>query len=205
MRMLFTFIVLILILENTLLAQEWQMPCHLSEANTKVQFEIDSTWHKIVGKVKDFSGDIWLSNSLDPKSIRARLTFPVLGFDTDNKSRDHELRHVMHVDAFPNVEYELTRVDGICSLKEFEQAKYCNITLSGNLKISGVMKEVSIPGSILFENNIYKVSGTLPISWGEYGVEDPSIFIAKLDPIAQVKFSLDIPSKALKEDHAKHT
>lgn len=206
MMRIFTFFILSFFIEGSLLAQQWQMPCHLSDANTSVQFEVDSTWHKIVGKVKDFNGEAWLSNDKDPNSVRAKIKFPVIGFDTDSQSRDEELRHDMHSDVFPNVEFELLRVDDICSPIDLDQGKVCNISLFGNLSISGVQKEVTIPGTILLDKNTYKVSGSFPVKWGEFGVEDPSILIAKLDPIAFVKFSLDIPAKSiLEEDYAKHT
>lgn len=187
------------------IAQEWQMPCPLSETNTTVQFEVDSTWHKIVGKVKGFSGEAWLSNDKDPNSIRAKIIFPVVGFDTDSEGRDEELRHDMHSDIYPNVEFELSSVNNICPSIDLVRGKVCEISLLGNLSISGIKKQVTIPGSLLLNNNIYKVKGTFPVTWGEFGVEDPSILIAKLDPIAYVGFTLDIPVKAPVEAHAKHT
>jgi polyisoprenoid-binding protein YceI len=181
------------------------MPYHLSDANTNVKFQVDSTWHKIVGKVKNFSGEAWLSNDKDPNSIRAKIIFPVVGFDTDNESRDKELRHDMHSDIYPNVEFELSSVNNICPPIDLNQGKVCEITLIGNLSISGVKKEVTIPGSLLLSNNIYKVTGRFPVTWGEFGVEDPSIWIAKLDPIVYVEFTLEIPVKASVGTHAKHT
>lgn len=203
MRKILAIYILNILLEGTLLAQEWQMPCHLSNANTKIQFEVDSTWHKIVGKVKEVNGEAWLSNENDPNSIRAKIIFPVVGFDTDSESRDEELRHDMHADVYPNVEFELLRVNDICL--DLDQGIVCNIALLGNLIISGVQKEVVIPGSLFLDKGVYKVSGSFPVKWAEFGVEDPSILIAKLDPIAFIKFNLEIPAKAHLEDHAKHT
>jgi hypothetical protein len=58
-----------------------------------------------------------------------------------------------------------------------------------------VSKEVALPVSITKEADRYVISGAIPVRWAEYNIEDPSILIAKLDPVVTISYETKVPLK----------
>ena len=58
-----------------------------------------------------------------------------------------------------------------------------------------VSKEVDLPVEIIKERDFYIIKGALPIQWADYNIEDPSILIAKLDPIVIISYQTKVPLK----------
>ena len=193
----FTYLLLPLILSTSAWAESWDLPMEISSDNTRVRFEVDSTWHLIKGKVKELSGKVWLANSQDPLSIRAELLMPVGSFDTDNESRDERMREVMHSDRSPTVRFEInSALSELCGPDRLELGRPCKCDISGSLTIDKVSKPVTLKSNILSSDREYKVSGKASFNWADFGVEDPSILVAKLDPLVTVRFSIMLPKTA---------
>lgn len=87
--------------------------------------------------------------------------------------------------------------------KENKSAKFdgvvftgiCHDELKSVLTIRDVSKDVLLPLEIGQTDDGYNVKGSLEINWAEYGIEDPSILIASVDPVAKIDFAI-----LLKED-----
>jgi polyisoprenoid-binding protein YceI len=172
-------------------AESWSPPKTINSETLQVRFEVDSTWHLIHGEVPNISGKIWLNDASDPTSIRGDLKAAVLDFDTDNKSRDKEMRHVMDADQFPNVILLINGFEGEpCSPLKVQKAGECSGALKGEIKIRDVSKAVSVPFTVKPEGSFYKVAGEFSIQWEEFGVEDPSILVAKLDETVKIKYQV---------------
>lgn len=170
----------------------WYLPTELSTKNTEVRFELDSTWHTVYGRLKTLSGRVSLEDSKDPSSARFELSFPVSSFDTDNGSRDEEMREVMAAAKFPDVTFRSSGGRLTCTPQAVKASGSCEDKLSGVLTIRGMSKLVEIPVRIQTSGTGYEVSGRLPIRWGEFGVEDPSILVAKVAPIVSVIFRVEL-------------
>lgn len=173
-------------------AEGWQLPIVVSSDNTTVRYVVDSTWHTVHGVVKEPAGKLWLSNPSDPLSVKAELTLPVASFDSDNSSRDRKMLKVMHADSFPLVSFKASKLGKECPPANVKADYPCNSNLLGVLTISGVSKDVDIPIKINKRAGDYLILGELPIRWAEYGVEDPSILVAKLDPVVTVSFEIKL-------------
>jgi len=178
-------------------AQSWNLPQDITDNNTKVTFEVDSTWHLVEGKTSKLSGKVWLDKPADPKSVRALIHFPVRAFDTDGEGRDERMREVMAAESYPEVAFEALGVDGLCSPSELQTVTSCAALLYGKLTIRGVSKEVLIPINVSRLGTAFKIAGKQELKWGEYGVEDPSIFIAKLKPVVTVSFEVELGTSGL--------
>lgn len=168
----------------------WNLPNEISDSNTQVHFEVDSTWHTVHGKVSKITGKSWLSNPNDLSSVNAEIHFPIINFDTDNSSRDKKMREVMAADKFPDVVLNLHGMDPtrICLPNQVSETNGCESLLLGSLSIHGITRELKLGVKITKEQDGYSVSGSLPFEWASFGVEDPSILIAKLDPTVTVFF-----------------
>ena len=171
----------------------WFLPTELSDQNTKVRFEVDSTWHLVEGSTKDLKGKAKLTNLNDPQSVQIEISLPVDQFDTDNSSRDKKLKEVMHAAEYPLVQFKGNGLRNGCTPQAVIKTGTCDDIMAGQLMISGKMKVVDLPILISYsEGNEFHVSGKLPIKWAEYGVEDPSILIARVKPIVTIFFDLTL-------------
>ena len=170
----------------------FNLPAQLDDSNTKVSFKVDSTWHLIEGEVKGITGSAELRDPNDPLSVTAKLSFPLSGFSTNRESRDERLREVMASTEYPQVTFEILEFRPSCGVTLLTNDIECPGTIVGSLKIRAISQKVTLSTLFLKREGYYSVRGTYPISWAEYGVEDPSILVAKLDPTVTVTFSVTL-------------
>lgn len=171
----------------------WNLPVQISDSNTIVGFEVDTTWHTVHGKTANISGNIMLSDPKDYKSIQATVVLPVSSFNTNSESRDKTLRESMSAQNYPKVTVKVTSVENICAPKDLDTIPSCAGMLVGSLTIRDTEREVRIPAQVSKQQDgHYLVSGSLTFSWAAFGVEDPSIFIAKVNENVTVKFEVTL-------------
>lgn len=167
----------------------------LSPANTTVTFEVNSTWHLVEGKVRQLSGTMTFERPGDFSSAHVRVELPVDAFDTDSERRDRRMREVMHSTEFPAVVFEGGPIKGECSISTLEEGKSCQDHLPGTLSISGHTEPVELPIAIERQKGSYRFVGDAAFEWSTFGVEDPSIIVAKLDKSVRVRVEVVIPEK----------
>jgi len=120
----------------------------IDKAHTTLGFSVK---HMVVsstkGKFQDFTGTI--EAGADGVPSKASATIKAASLDTDNEDRDKHLRSPDFFDAdkFPEVTFESTKIE-----KTGDGA-----TITGNLTIRGVTKEIALPVSL---------SGPVTDPWG---------------------------------------
>lgn len=172
--------------------EAWNLPCALNDSNSKITFEVDSTWHMVHGKTNGLRGKAWLLDPNDPKSIRAELSLPVASFDTDSKSRNERLQEVMASEHFPEVKFNLTSVTDICDPDSLADHGQCPAHLVGDLIIRDHSKPVDVLATVTKTGDAFSIDGKLPFQWEEFGVEDPSILVARVDKTVEASFRLNL-------------
>jgi polyisoprenoid-binding protein YceI len=60
--------------------------------------------------------------------------------------------------------------------------------LTGKLTIRGVTRAVKIDASLAASGDRIVVSGTFDVTWGEYGLPDPSFFVVRIEKVAHAHF-----------------
>lgn len=170
----------------------FNLPAQLDDSNTKVSFKVDSTWHLIEGEVRGITGSAEIRDPKDPLSVTAKISFPLSGFSTNRESRDERLREVMASTEYPQVTFEILEFHPSCGAALLTSDIECPGTIVGNLKIRTTSQKVTLPTVFSKREGKYSVKGSYPIIWAEYGVEDPSILVAKLDPTVTVTFSVTL-------------
>ncbi|MCO6430408.1 MAG: YceI family protein [Deltaproteobacteria bacterium] len=188
----------LLILSGTARAQSseyWNLPAVIADSNGTIGFEVDSTWHLVHGSTKGISGKAWLADSSDYRSVKAELHLPVARFDTDNSSRDKKMRKVMQSDTFPEVVFFIEKLSEACDPRSLQLDASCNILIDGKLKIRDVLRPLVFKATALHSDKGYQVHGSTAFKWADFGVEDPSIFIAKLDETVVVRFTVLLPDQ----------
>ncbi len=179
-----------------LFAPVWSLPVDLSDSNTTVRFSVDSTWHLVQGSTRNISGKAWLKDPANPRSVHGELSIPVATFDTDSSRRDSRLREVMAEPQFPKVEIVVDAQESLCLPDTITPTSPCSTALSSSVTIRGVSKSFTLPTIIERTDDGFLLKGELSLQWASFGVEDPSIFIAKLKPTVTVAFEVRLQSKA---------
>lgn len=207
MKSILTFFICTLFITLDAQAQNfWNLPIEISDSNTTISFNVDSTWHMVKGTTKNIKGQAWLGDKKDFRSIKGEVTLKVADFDTDSRSRDKRMREVMHADDYPDVRFIIKSVDKICDPQSLEIGQSCETILNGKLTIGNTAQELLIPAQTARNLSGYTVSGEAKLRWADYGVEDPSIFIAKLKPDVTITFSVKLDADMPKESQdAKHS
>lgn len=175
--------------ENTI----WGLPQSLSDKNTEVSFEVDTTWHIVYGKITGTSGSIKLSDVNNPLTVVSDIHFPTKNFNTGWDKRDDNLHEHMKVEQFPEVILKTSAVQGECSPQAVNKAD-CAAKLVGTLTICDITKDIEIPVTISKKEQSYKINGEYSFKWADYNVDDPSIIVAKVDPVVKVIYSVTLPA-----------
>ncbi|MCB0339139.1 MAG: YceI family protein, partial [Bdellovibrionales bacterium] len=175
----------------------WYLPSGLTDSNTTVEFNVDSTWHMVEGKTAGVEGSAKLADNSDPRTLVVEVKLPVAKFDTDSSKRDREMRDVMAEKEFPFVSFESTSPLAQCVPAIVLRDGSCEDILKGVLQIRDVKKDILIPIVISNIGDSFEVTGAIPVKWAEFGVEDPSIFIARLDSTVNVNFKVVLKAATL--------
>ncbi len=194
-RFLVAFALSLVVIIDTARSETWDLPAELHDKNTSVNFVVDSTWHTVHGMTKNITGQVYLRDPKDPLAVVVELRVPVALFDTDSDLRDDRLQEVMAAQAFPAVRFVSTRLSTECDPMKVTKEGSCHGFLRGALTIRDVTKEVSLPISIRDTASGYRMDGSLAIRWEDFHVEDPSILIAKLDPVVTIAYQTTIPKR----------
>jgi polyisoprenoid-binding protein YceI len=176
--------------------RSWFLPRRLSDENVKISFTLGSTWHTVHGAVSGVTGKASLGDSEDPRSVQVHLQIPVERLDTDSGSRDRKMRRVMDSKTHPAIVFHGRGLLDDCTPALVHTKGLCDDHLAGDLEIRDVKKVVSIPVRVRGEADRFIVSGRFPITWREYNVEDPSIFIASVDPVVTIEFEVHLLQNA---------
>lgn len=172
----------------------WHLPVELSDTNTKVRFELDSTWHLVHGSVSGIEGRIALGERGRFDELVLSLSLPVAKFDTENSTRDKKMRRVMSAAEYPRVSFTGGTLQHGCTPSRVLTEGECKDSLSGKLTILATTLPVELPTLIkAASEGGYVITGSLPIDWAFFGVEDPSILIASVDPIVTIFYEVRLP------------
>lgn len=122
---------------------------NIDASHTTIGFAVK---HMVVANVKgsfgDFSGTINYDADA-PETMSASAVIKVASIDTKNADRDAHLRNEDFFDAeqFPEITFQTTSVSGTAP----------DLTLTGDLTMKGVTKEISLP---------VELSGPITDPWG---------------------------------------
>ncbi len=172
----------------------WALPQNISDAHAIVSFKVDSTWHLIEGHTSGLTGRVWLSNPRDLLSVQARIDFPVARFNTGGEMRDERMREVMDSAHSPNVTILVDSLKPECDSATFRRVGSCATRVSTRLQIRGHERPLELRAELVSGKNDSMLRGEARFSWAEFGVEDPSILIARLDPEVVITYSVAIPN-----------
>ena len=167
----------------------WYLPKKLSDLNTKVTFEVDSTWNLIKTVTSSLHGTANLEDLNDPTTVNVLLNLPVEKFETGSSMHNGRMREVMLIEKYPEVIFSGKRLLKRCTPALVIRDGKCSETITAELTMLSKTLPITMPIQVSYESDSsFVISGQVPIVWGDFGIEDPSMFVNRLDPIANVSF-----------------
>ena len=131
----------------------------VDHAASTVAFSAKATMHSFDGQIKAWDLELSLP---DGAELPDRVVFrgDGLTMTTDHTKRDAEMHHWMEHDAFPAVEFRLTRFSGTPEARIAE----------GDLALHGVTRPVAIPIRLQREGDKLTVTGEVTVNTAEFGL-----------------------------------
>lgn len=144
------------------------------KAYTKVFF-IGS--EDIVGKNKSISGEITLIKINSSVQFYAQIVIDAAKFESDNETRDQDIREILEVNRYPQIIFELSNIEDFDMRMIDEEGKILeelNFTAVGTLRVHGISKEIRFPISMSLQKNQIIVEGTAQIRFTDFNIEPPT-------------------------------
>ena len=99
------------------------------------------------------------------------------------------LYYALEVATFPTIRFDLRKIEGSAS-ELVSRSGSGAVRLVGSLTIRDVALPITIPSTFAWEAEKLRLTGETTLDWASFGVPDPSVLIAKVEPAVSVSFDL---------------
>ena len=138
---------------------------------------VAGTTDQVTGSVVITGGDL----------ADADLTVDVASITTDSGQRDSYFRgNVMDVDANPTATFAVTQPADLPELT----GTPVTVPVTGELTLKGVTQQVQTEISVVRTGAGVDVSGSVPVTFGDYGIDAPNLGFVRVDDQGAVEFFL---------------
>jgi len=169
-------------LDTSNLSGDWKIGTG-STAGYRVAEVLNGTDVTVVGKTEDVSGTI----TVDGSTLKdATVTVDVGTIATDQAPRDDYFRGTaMEVSKYPDATFKLTQpVDAAVPAS----GQVATVQATGELTMHGVTQSVTVPLQAALSGDGVQVSGSIPVTFSDYGVEAPSLGFVSVQDKGTVEF-----------------
>jgi len=160
----------------------------ISSANVvrgSLSFDAKATLGAFTGTTSTVTGS--MTGGSDLRDVRGQVEAQVNTFKTGNGLRDKDMMKAMDADSFPTMRFELHGV----SLQQ-ESGDSAVVSLSGQLTIHGVTRDVSLPALVRFGKDGVQVTGSFPLNVRDYGVTRLSKMLGAFKMNPDIVVRLDV-------------
>lgn len=154
-----------------------------SEAGYRVHEVLNGSDVTVTGRTDSVTG----TATVDGSAItEATITVQVADIATDSEQRDSYFRDsAMDVAAFPEATFTLTEpvADAVPS-----GSGTTTVQATGDLTLHGVTKSVTAELQVGLNGDGVDISGSIPVTFSDYGVQAPDLGFVKVDDSGAVEF-----------------
>lgn len=154
-----------------------------SEAGYRVHEVLNGSDVSVTGRTDSVTGNATVDGSA---ITEAEITVQVADIATDSNQRDSYFRDsAMDAAAFPTATFALTEpvADAVPS-----GSGTTKVEATGNLTLHGVTKPVTATLEVGLNGDGVDISGSIPITFSDYGVQAPNLGFVKVDDSGAVEF-----------------
>jgi polyisoprenoid-binding protein YceI len=137
-----------------------------------------------VGRTSSIEGSLTVSGTT---VTGGSFTVDMTTVTSDESRRDNQFRNrIMETSTYPTGTFELTSPIGLGSASVSQKT----VTATGNLTLHGVTKTVTFKATATRSGSSVNVTGSLPITFEDYGIANPSFGPAQVGDDGTLEFSL---------------
>ncbi len=159
-----------------------------SQAGYRVKEVLFGQDTEAVGRTSDVTGDVVISGT---QVTEAKFDVDLASVTSDQSNRDNQFRgRIMSVSKYPTASFELTKPIDLGTT--LDAGKTVTVKATGNLTTHGVTKEVTIDLSAKRTGNAVQVSGSIPITFADYDIPNPSFGPAQTGDTGTIEVLLNL-------------
>ena len=161
-------------------------PTSASQAGYRVNEVLFGQRAEAVGRTNSVTGRLVITGTTVSE---ATFTVDMTTVASDENRRDNQFRgRIMDVATYPTSTFTLTSPVELDSLPDAGEQITVNGT--GKLALRGTTKTVTIPLTAQLDGDTIKVQGTVPITFDEWGIPNPSFGPAETEDHGELEFLL---------------
>lgn len=160
-----------------------------SQAGYRVAEVLGGQDVQAVGRTDDVTG----TAALDGTAVTAaRVEVQVATIASDQSRRDGRFAgDIMDTAQYPTATFTLT--DAVDLGTAFGSGQASTVDATGQLTLHGVTRTVTFPVTAVRDGATITVSGAIPVTFADYGIETPTIAdFVTVEPTGQVEFLLTL-------------
>ena len=150
-----------------------------------LSFDAKATLGAFTGTTTTVTGA--MTGGTDVRDVRGHVEAPVASLKTGNGLRDKDMMKAMEADSFPTMQFDLHGVS-----MQHEAGDSAVVTLSGQLTLRGVKRDVAVPALVRFGKDGAQVTGTFPLNVRDYGVTRLSKMLGAFKMNPDIVVHLDV-------------
>jgi len=152
----------------------------LDPQSTSVGFTLGATLHTVSGSFRLERGEV----RFDPETGAAsgEVVVDATSGDTGNRGRDE----TMHADVLESGRHPRFVLTPVGLRGELGPDGSGEVTLIGDLEVHGTSHRVEMTVRVTAEDDRLRASATLTVPFVEWGMEDPSTFLLRVDKRVEV-------------------
>jgi polyisoprenoid-binding protein YceI len=157
-----------------------------SQAGYRVPEILNGQSTEAVGRTDDVTGSLTIAGT---KATDATFTVDMTTVASDEDRRDNQFRgRIMDVGTHPTSTFELTSPIDFASVPAAGQRVTPDAT--GDLTLRGVTRSVTFPIEAERTETGFRVAGSIPIRFSDYGIDNPSAGPARVGDEGELEFLL---------------
>jgi polyisoprenoid-binding protein YceI len=157
-----------------------------SSAGYRVDEVLNGADVTVAGTTGEVSGQVVITGG---DLADADVTVDVASITTDTARRDSYFRdNVMDVAANPTATFSVTETADLPELT----GTPVTVPVTGELTLAGVTQPVQTEISVVRTATGVDVSGAVPVTFGDYGIDPPNLGFVRVDDQGQVEFFLHL-------------
>jgi polyisoprenoid-binding protein YceI len=157
-----------------------------SQAGYRVDEVLFGQDAEAVGRTSDVTGQLLVSGTtIDSASFDVDLTTVA----SDESRRDNQFRtRIMDTATFPTATFSLTEPIELSDVPD--DLEEITTTVTGDLTLRGVTNEVTFDLTARRNGDAIEVNGTIPVTFDDYDIPDPSFGPASVGDSGEIEFLL---------------
>jgi len=156
-------------------------------------FTLDSTWHLVHGSGARLEGELRISGQ-EARTLRldGEVRAPASQLVTGNDRRDRKMhQETLAVEEHPYIRFHPSGIVGEQPEGLQDDGREHGLVVAGRLEVRGAARPVEVPVTVRFTPGRVLVDGTIEIPFLEFGVPDPSFFLARVEKVVHAVFHLE--------------